>query len=108
MEKREAGRLATQVEAVIEQMKNGLRFDKTACHTRTPNQMRYFEAALAWILHIKLSERMEKKLKERPTVQTLIQRVLKVAAIVKESFRRFVIELSSSDPHTELLLYALG
>jgi hypothetical protein len=98
---------AKGIEAVIEQMKNGLRFDKTACHTRTPNQMRYFESALAWILHIKLADKMEKKLKERPTVQTLIQKVLKVAAIVKESFRRFVIELSSADPHTELLLYAL-
>ena len=108
---------AKGIEAVIEQMKNGLRFDKTACHKRTPNQMRYFESALAWILHIKLQEKMKKKMKEcprastasegLPTVQTLIQKVLKVAAIVKESVRRFVIELSCSDPHTELLLYAL-
>lgn len=98
---------AKGVESVIEQMKNGLRFDKTACHKRTPNQMRYFEAALAWILHSHLSQKMEKKLKERPTVQTLIQKVLKVAAIVKESVRRFVVEISSSDPHTELLWYAL-
>ena len=98
---------AKGIEAVIEQMKNGLRFDKTACHRRTPNQMRYFEAALAWILHIRLSQRMEKKLKERPTVQTLIQKVLKVAATVKESVRRFVVEISASDPHTEFLLHAL-
>lgn len=98
---------AKGIEAIIEQLKNGLRFDKTACHTKTPNQMRYFESALALILHLKLAEKMEKKLKERPTIQTLIQKVLKVAAIVKESARRFLIELSSVDPHTELLLYAL-
>ena len=98
---------AKGIEAVIEQMKNGLRFDKTACHTKTPNQMRYFESALALILHLKLIEKMEKKLKERPTIQTLIQKVLKVAAIVTRSFRRFLVQLSSVDPHTELLLFAL-
>lgn len=98
---------AKGIEAIIEQMKNGLRFDKTACHTKTPNQMRYFESALALILHLKLMERMEKKLKERPTIQTLIQKVLKVAAIVTRSVRRFLIQLSSVDPHTEWLLFAL-
>lgn len=98
---------AKGVEAIIEQLKNGLRFDKTACHRKVPNQMRYFESALALILHLKLSEKMEKKLKRRSTVQSLIQRVLKVAAIVKKSTRRFLIELSSTDPHTELLFYAL-
>jgi hypothetical protein len=98
---------AKGIEAIIEQLKNGLRFDKTACHTKTPNQMRYFESAIALILHLKLAERMEKKFKERPTIQTLIQKVLKVAAIVKESCRRFLIEISSVDPHTEFLLYAL-
>lgn len=98
---------AKGIEAIIEQLKNGLRFDKTACHAKTPNQMRYFESALALILHLKLAERMEKKFKERPTIQTLIQKVLKVAAIVKESCRRFLIELSSVDPHTEFLWYAL-
>ena len=98
---------AKGIEAIIEQLKNGLRFDKTACHTKTPNQMRYFESAIALILHLKLAQRMEKKFKERPTIQTMIQKVLKVAAIVRESVRRFLIELSSVDPHTEFLLYAL-
>lgn len=98
---------AKGIEAIIEQLKNGLRFDKTACHTKTPNQMRYLESALALVLHLKLAERMEKKLSARPTVQTMIQKVLKVAAIVKGSVRRFYIELSSVDPHTKLLLYAL-
>jgi hypothetical protein len=103
-------RRAKGIESVIEQLKNGLRFDKTACHQKVPNQMRYLESALAWILHLKLIEKVQKKklFPNRPTVQTMIQKVLKVAAIVKESFRRILIELPLNDPNTFYLFSVLN
>lgn len=95
------------VEALIEQLKNGLRFDKTACHSRVPNQMRYFESMLAFILHLKLQQKLKPLLKHIPKVQTIIQKVLKVAALITTSVRRFFIQLSSSDPNTQLLWHVL-
>lgn len=95
------------IEALIEQLKNGLRFDKTACHTRVPNQMRYFESMLAFILHLKLQQKLKLLLKHTPKVQTIIQNVLKVAALITTSVRRFFVQLSTSDPHTRLLWHVL-
>jgi Transposase DDE domain group 1 len=98
---------AKGIESVIEQLKNGLRVDKSACHKLIPNQMRYFESALAFIMHLKLKEKLAKILPECPTVQTIIQKVLKVASIVTRSARRYLIQLPSSDPHTRLLMHVL-
>lgn len=98
---------AKGIEAVIEQLKNGLRMDKTACHKKLPNQVRYFECAVAWILHLKLMEKVSKKLPEFPTVHTLIQKILKIAAIVIRSTRRFFVQISTQDPNGTLLLHAL-
>ncbi|MFQ5544078.1 MAG: IS1380 family transposase [Nitrospiria bacterium] len=101
-------RRAKGIEAIIEQLKNGLRFDKTACHEKLPNQMRYLESALAWILHLKLMEKTKGIFTWIPTAQTLIQKVLKVAAIIKESTRRFLIELPLNDPHAFHLFHVLN
>lgn len=101
-------RRACRIEGCIEQLKNGLRFDKTACHKIRPNQMRYLEAALAWVLHLKIRELAQKILRELPTVQTLIQKFLKVAAIIRKTVRRYVVELSLVDPHSRLLMAILG
>lgn len=98
---------AKGIESVIEQLKNGLRVDKSACHKLIPNQMRYFESALAFIMHLKLKEKLSKILPHCPTVQTIIQKVLKVASIVTRSVRRYLIQLPSSDPHTKLLMHVL-
>lgn len=95
------------IEALIEQLKNGLRFDKTACHSRVPNQVRYFEATLAFILHLRLQQKLKPLFKHTPKVQTVIQKVLKVAAIITTSVRRFFVELSASDPNTALLWHVL-
>jgi hypothetical protein len=99
---------AKGIEAIIEQLKNGLRFDKTACHQKLPNQMRYLESALAFILHLKLMEKTRGIFTRVPTVQSLIQKVLKVAAIIKESTRRFLIELPINDPNAAHLLHVLN
>jgi len=99
---------AKGIEAVIEQMKNGLRMDKTACHNKLPNQMRYLESALALILHLKIIDIVEKDLPHRPTVQSVIQKILKIGAIVTRSVRRFLIELSSVDPNTLWLMRILA
>lgn len=96
------------IESIIEEFKRGLRFDKTACHKKLPNQMRYLENILAYLFHLKIKEKVASKLKEVPTVQTLIQQLLKVAAIVKSSVRRFLIQLPASDPNTPLLMFALS
>ena len=95
------------IEALIEQLKNGLRFDKTACHSRVPNQMRYFENMLAFILHLKLQQKLKPVMEYTPKVQTIIQKVLKVAALITTSVRRFFIELSTADPNTALLWHVL-
>lgn len=100
-------RRACRIEACIEQLKNGLRFDKTACHKIRPNQMRYLEAAMALVLHLKIKEIAKKILPEMPTVQTLIQKFLKVAAMVTQSVRRYFVELSLADPHSRLLIAIL-
>lgn len=98
---------AKGIEAVIEQLKNGLRMDKTACHKKLPNQVRYFECAVAWILHLKLMDKVAKKLPDFPTVHTLIQKILKIAGIVIRSTRRFLVQISTRDPNSALLLHAL-
>lgn len=95
------------IETLIEQLKNGLRLDKTACHTRMPNQMRYFETMLAFILHLKLQQKLKPVFKHVPKVQTLIQKVLKVAALITTSVRRFFVELSEADPNTAFLWQVL-
>lgn len=100
-------RRACGIEAVIEQLKRGLRFDKTACHTKKANQMRYLESIVAFLFHLKIAEKIQPKLKEKPTVQTIIQKVLKIAALVKQSVRRFLIDLPRSDPNLSLLWLAL-
>lgn len=100
-------RRACRIESCIEQLKNGLRFDKTACHKIRPNQMRYLEAALAWVIHLKIKEVAKTILPELPTVQTLIQKFLKIAAMVTKSIRRYFVELSLADPHSQLLMVLL-
>lgn len=98
---------AKGIEAVIEQLKNGLRMDKTACHKKLPNQVRYFECAVAWILHLKLMDKVANKLPDFPTAHTLLQKILKIAGIVIRSTRRFLVQISTRDPNSALLLHAL-
>ena len=81
--------------------------DKTACHKKLPNQVRYFECAVAWILHLKLMEKVAGRLPDYPTVHTLLQKVLKIAAIITKSTRRFWIQISTHDPNSHLLMHAL-
>jgi hypothetical protein len=82
----------------IKELKAGVKADRTSCHTFTANQFRLLLAAVAYVLFQALRWLARQTGLSRAQVQQLRLSLLKIAAQVKESRRRVVIQLCRHCP----------
>ncbi len=82
----------------IKELKAGVKVDRTSCHAFTANQFRLLLAALAYVLFQALRSLARQTRLSRAQVEQLRLSVIKIAAQVRESRRRVVIELCRHCP----------
>lgn len=82
----------------IKELKEGLKADRTSCHEFVGNQFRLLLHAVAYVLFQALRFLARRTGLGRAQVEQLRLGVIKIAARVKESQRRVLIELCSSCP----------
>lgn len=95
----------------IKELKDGVKADRTSCHTFTANQFRLLLAAVAYVLFQALRALARQTGLSRAQVQQLRLAVIKIAAKVTESRRRVVIQLCCHCPSQavwQLLARRLG
>ena len=90
------------MEKGINELKNDLFMDRTSCSDFNANQLRVLLAATAYILIQELRTQAQGTAAERWEVDHLRTRLFKVAAIVVESTRRWLLKLSQFAPDREL------
>jgi Transposase DDE domain group 1 len=90
------------VENRIKELHHGLSFDRTSCSSYVANQVRIVEAAAAFVLFQELRARMRGSELRTATVETIREKLLKVAVRVVESVRRIVLSFPESYPWKEL------
>jgi hypothetical protein len=90
------------MEKEINELKAGLFMDRTSCSDFKANQVRVLLAATAYVLVQELRTRSAKTAAVRWEVNTLRARVVKIAAVVCESTRRWSLKLSRCLPDREL------
>jgi len=86
----------------IKELKCDLQIDRTSSTSYFANQMRVLLTAAAFVLFQELRAALAKTELARATVATLLVKLLKVGATVKESWRRIVISLPASYPWKDL------
>lgn len=82
----------------IKELKQGMQIDRTSCTSFWANQFRVFLTAAAYILLQQLRQRLKKTLLATAQVQTLRLKLLKIAARIERSVRRFVVHLAADHP----------
>lgn len=85
----------------IKELKLGLKSDRLSCHSFWANQFRLILAQAAYLLMITLRQAAQGTELETAQVERLRSSVLKVAARVKTSSRRVLIELASFCPFAQ-------
>jgi hypothetical protein len=93
-------------EKPIGELKNQLQADRLSCHGFTANAMRLGMHTLAYAIMVLFREAMAEEVPElaKAEVNTIRQRILKVAARVRTSTRRIWFHLSASWPLRRLLI----
>lgn len=82
----------------IKELKDGVKADRTSCHTFVANQFRLLLAAVAYVLFQALRTLARRTGLARAQVEQLRLAVIKIAAQVTERRRRVVIQLCSHCP----------
>jgi len=77
----------------LKELHYDLRFDLTSCSSFKANQLRNLLTAAAYALYQQLRHQVRRTDLARAQVGTLRDRLIKVAAVIKESVRRIVVEL---------------
>jgi hypothetical protein len=86
----------------IKELKDGVRADRTSCHTFTANQFRLLLAAVAYVLFQALRALARQTGLGRAQVEQLRRALIKIAAQVTESRRRVMIQLCRHCPSQAL------
>lgn len=86
------------VENKIKELHYGLAIDRTSCSDFKPNQFRLLLTAAAYVLMQEIRRNAAGTVLQNAQVSTLRERLLKLGAVVKRSFRRIVIHLPLSCP----------
>ena len=92
----------------IDEFKNQLKADRTSCETFLANQFRLLLHAAAFVLMQALQDALEGTELARAEVATIRVKLLKIAALVKETVRNVWIRLSSAFPLQDLFWRMLG
>ncbi len=87
-----------EIENRIKELKDGLSIGRTSCTRFSANQLRVLMTAAAFVLMQELRLRAARTSCARAQVSTLRERLLKVAARVVISVRRFVLHLPANFP----------
>jgi hypothetical protein len=82
----------------IKELKQGMQMDRTSCTSFWANQFRVLLTAAAYILLQQLRRRLKKTSLATAQVQTLRLKLLKIAARIERSVRRFVVHLAADHP----------
>jgi hypothetical protein len=90
------------MEKEINELKDGLFMDRTSCTDFMANQVRVLLAATAYALIQELRSEATGSIAERMEVNQLRARLFKLAAVVCESTRRWVLKISRFAPDLEL------
>jgi len=90
------------MEKEINELKNDLFMDRTSCSDFNANQLRVLLAATAYVLIQELRTQAQGTTVARWEVSQLRTRLFKVAAIVAESTRRWLLKISQFAPDREL------
>jgi len=93
-------------ERYIDELKNGLAFDRLSCSRYRANALRVQLHAIAYALVHLFRQRLRDTPLATATVTTLRLKLFKVAARVERTARRLWFHLSSSWPHRELFAAA--
>ena len=87
-----------EMENRINELKNGLKMDRTSCTSFKANQMRIFLTLAAFHLFLEIRRNLKGTQFEKAQVSTIREKLLKIGARVKESVRRIRIHFSSGYP----------
>ena len=88
------------MENKIKELHYGLEIDRTSCMNFKPNQFRLILTAAAYVLMQEIRRNAAGTELHNAQVSTLRDRLMKLGAVVKRSFRRIVIHLPLSCPWT--------
>jgi len=91
------------MEKALNELKNELYLDRTSCSDFNANQVRVLLAATAYVLIQELRTQARGSTVARWETGHLRARLFKVAAIVSESTRRWVLKISKCAPDLDLL-----
>jgi hypothetical protein len=86
------------MENKIKELHYGLEIDRTSCMDFKPNQLRLLLTTAAYVLWQEIRRMAAGTELQNAQVSTLRERLLKLGAVVKHSFRRIVIHLPLSCP----------
>ena len=92
----------------IDEFKNQLKADRTSCETFLANQFRLLLHAAAFVLTQALQDALEGTELASAEMATIRVKLLKIAALVKETVRNVWIRLSSAFPLQDLFWNLLG
>jgi hypothetical protein len=91
----------------IKEMKLDLCSGRTSCSVFQANQVRLYLYAAGFVLHQALKRRLGRTELAKAQVGTLMVKLLKIGAMVKQSVRRVWIHLSSHFPFKEVFMNLL-
>ena len=86
------------VENKIKELHYGLAIDRSSCSAFKPNQFRLLLTAAAYVLMQEIRRNAAGTVLQNAQISTMRERLLKLGAVVKRSFRRIVIHLPLSCP----------
>lgn len=82
----------------IKELKRGLHGDRLSCHQFIANQFRLFLSQAAYILMLEIREAASQTRLEKAQISRMRETLIKIAARVKVSTRRIMVELTSNCP----------
>ncbi len=94
----------------IKELKIGLNGDRLSCHQFIANQFRLFLSQAAYILMLEIREAASETRLEKAQISRMRETLIKIAARVKVSTRRIMVELTSNcpfQPEIKLILQKL-
>jgi hypothetical protein len=91
----------------IKELKLGLRADRTSCHRFAANAFRVVLHVAAYVLYAALRQLLAGTELARAQVPTLRERLVKVAAVVRESVRRVLVCCPRAYPWPRLWLWVM-
>jgi len=96
-----------QAENYIKELKNQLKADRLSCHRFEANAFRLVLHALAYQLIVLFRACLSDPHLRCAQTDTLRCKLFKVGALIKQSTRRFLMQLASGWPHQDLLRSAI-